>query len=165
MEAMSATPTLRPPGLTRRTFLGASAAGLALLVSGCTSSAPDEEQTVTSEQADGLAVQVSVQEALVGAYAAATAADPALAGGVTELAEQAAEQLERLRAAAPGSTPSASASAGTAPAGAGARPWLREQVAAAATSHATACLDQSGARAALLGSIAAGLRGHEGLLA
>ena len=37
--------------------------------------------------------------------------------------------------------------------------------AAAATSHGTACLDQSGARAALLGSIAAGLRGQEARLA
>ncbi|MCW2741550.1 MAG: hypothetical protein JWR45_1972, partial [Blastococcus sp.] len=41
----------------------------------------------------------------------------------------------------------------------------RGQVAAAATSHAAACLDQSGARAALLGSIAAGLRGQDGRLA
>ena len=43
--------------------------------------------------------------------------------------------------------------------------WLRGQVAAAATSHAAACLEQSGARAALLGSIAAGLRGQDGRLA
>jgi hypothetical protein len=45
------------------------------------------------------------------------------------------------------------------------RAWLREQVAAAATSHAGACVDASGARAALLGSVAAGLRGHEAALA
>jgi hypothetical protein len=38
-------------------------------------------------------------------------------------------------------------------------------VAAAADSHAAACLGQSGARAALLGSIAAGLRGQAGQLA
>jgi hypothetical protein len=38
-------------------------------------------------------------------------------------------------------------------------------VSAAATSHATACVEQSGARAALLGSIAAGLRGQDGRLA
>jgi hypothetical protein len=43
--------------------------------------------------------------------------------------------------------------------------WLRGQVAAAADSHATASVDQSGARAALLGSIAAGLRGQDGRLA
>jgi hypothetical protein len=101
----------------------------------------------------------------VAAYEAASAADPTLVDGTAELAAQATEQLERLRAAAPGSTSSATASAGSAPAGAGAKPWLREQVAAAATSHATACLDQSGARAALLGSIAAGLRGQDGRLA
>ena len=34
-----------------------------------------------------------------------------------------------------------------------------------ATSHATACVDLSGARAALVGSIAAGLRGQDGVLA
>jgi hypothetical protein len=45
------------------------------------------------------------------------------------------------------------------------RGWLREQVASAAASHAEACLDASGARAALLGSVAAGLRGHETALA
>jgi hypothetical protein len=162
---MSATSAVGPPGFSRRTLLGASAAALALLVTGCTSSPPDGEQTVTSEQADGLAVQVGVQEALVASYESATAADPALTDGIAELAAQAAEQLDRLRAAAPGSTSSASASAGGAPAGAGAKPWLREQVAAAATSHAAACLDQSGGRAALLGSIAAGLRGQDGRLA
>ncbi|TFV47185.1 hypothetical protein E4P43_15620, partial [Blastococcus sp. TF02A-35] len=49
--------------------------------------------------------------------------------------------------------------------GGGAQAWLRAQVAVAATSHAAACLGQTGARSALLGSVAAGLRGHEALLA
>jgi hypothetical protein len=163
---MSATFAPRPPGISRRTLLGASAAtGLALLITGCTSSPPDEREAVTSKQADQLAAQVGVQEDLVAAYDAAAAADPSLQPGVADLAAQAAEQLERLRAASPGSTPAASVSPAAAPAGAGAKPWLRERVAAAAGSHATACLDQSGARAALLGSIAAGLRGQDGRLA
>jgi hypothetical protein len=162
---MSATPALRPPGFSRRTLLGASAAGLALLVTGCTASPADVRKTVTSEQADELAAQLGVQEALVAAYESAAKADPSLAAGVKELAAQAGEQLERLRDAAPGTTPSASPSAAAAPAGAAAKGWLRQQVAAAATSHATACVDQSGPRAALLGSIAAGLRGQDGLLA
>jgi hypothetical protein len=38
-------------------------------------------------------------------------------------------------------------------------------VSAAAASHAAACVEQSGARAALLGSIAAGLAGQDGRLA
>jgi hypothetical protein len=100
----------------------------------------------------------------VAAFAAAGAADPGLAAEVAELAAQADEQLTRLRAAAPGSASSA-ASSGPAPAAPETRGWLRGQVAAAATSHATACLDQSGARAALLGSIAAGLSGQDGRLA
>ena len=162
---MSATPASRAPGFSRRTLLGASAAGLTLLVTGCTASPPDAREAVTSRQADELAAQVTVQEALVAAYEAAVAADPSLQGTVADLAAQAADQLDRLRAAAPGSTSSAATSAGAAPAGAGAKPWLRQQIAAAATSHATACLDQSGARAALLGSIAAGLRGQDGRLA
>jgi hypothetical protein len=166
---MSATPALRPPGFSRRTLLGASAAGLALLVTGCTSSPADVRKSVTSEQADELAAQLGVQEALLAAYGAAAKADPSLASGVQELAAQADEQLKRLRAAAPTTTPSASRStapsAAAAPAGAAAKGWLRQQVAAAATSHATACVDQSGPRAALLGSIAAGLRGQDGLLA
>ena len=45
------------------------------------------------------------------------------------------------------------------------RGWLRERVSAAAGAHAAACVEQTGARAALLGSIAAGLRGHEAALA
>jgi hypothetical protein len=83
---------------------------------------------------------------------------------VAELAAQAGEQLERLRAAAPGGAASAPSSP-AAPSGPDARAWLRGQVATAAASHAAACLEQSGARAALLGSIAAGLRGQDGALA
>jgi len=161
---MYPTPPPRPPGFSRRTLLAASAAGLALLATGCSSPPADERERVTSEQADELAVQVAVQEALVSAFAAAGAADPALAAEVAELAAQADEQLTRLRAASPGTTASASSPAGAPPAG-GARGWLREQIGATAASHATACLDQSGARAALLGSVAAGLRGHEARLA
>jgi hypothetical protein len=161
---MSPTPLPQAPGFPRRTLLAASAAGLALLATGCSSPPAAEREKVTSEQADLLSAQVAVQEALVAAFAAAGAADPALAAEVTELAAQADEQLTRLRAAAPGSSESA-ASPPAAPAAPEARAWLRGQVAAAATSHATACLDQSGARAALLGSIAAGLRGQDGRLA
>jgi hypothetical protein len=158
-------PTSRPPGFSRRTLLAATAAGVAFLAVGCTSSAADEREMVTSEQADGLSAQVAVQEAVVAAYTAAGAADPALAAAVADLAAQATEQLDRLRAAAPGSTPSPAATTGVAPAAPEARAWLRGQVAVAAASHATACLDQSGARAALLGSIAAGLSGQDGRLA
>ena len=162
---MSSPSALRPPGSSRRTLLTASAAGAALLVAGCTSGPPDPRKAVTSEQADELAAQLAVQETLVAAYEAAATADPALAAAVAELADQAAEQLERLRAAAPNSTSSAASPTPAPPAGPEAKGWLRAQVAAAATSHATACLDQSGARAALLGSIAAGLRGQDGRLA
>jgi hypothetical protein len=139
--------------------------GLALLAAGCSSPPADERETVTSAQADELAAQVSVQETLVAAFAAAGAADPALGAEVAELAEQADAQLTRLRAASPGGAVSASSTAAGVPAGPDARAWLRGQVAAAATSHATASVDQSGARAALLGSIAAGLRGQDGRLA
>ncbi|RBY86269.1 hypothetical protein [Blastococcus sp. TF02A-30] len=157
-------PTAAPPsrGFSRRTLLVASSVGVAVLAAGCTSS-PDEREQVTGRQADELAAQVGVQEALVAAYTAAGAAEPALAAEVADLAAQAGEQLDRLRAAAPGATSSAPAS--DAPPAGGARAWLRGQVAAAATSHATACVGQSGARAALLGSIAAGLRGQDGRLA
>jgi hypothetical protein len=154
----------RPPGFSRRTLLAASAAGVALLAAGCTSASPAEREKVTSEQAGGLAAAVTVQEGLVAAYTAAGAADPALSAEVADLAAQAEEQLTRLRAASPGGT-SAAASSSAAPTRPEARAWLRGQVAAAATSHATACLDQSGARAALLGSIAAGLSGQDGRLA
>ncbi|MBJ7452755.1 MAG: hypothetical protein JHC71_11820 [Blastococcus sp.] len=161
---MTSLPSSAPRGFSRRTLLVASAAGLALVAAGCTSSPPDEREQVTGEQADELLGQVGVQETLVAAYTAAGAADPALAGEVAYLAAQAGEQLERLREAAPGATPS-STSPGAPPSAAEARPWLRAQVATAATSHATACVNQSGARAALLGSISAGLRGQDGRLA
>ncbi|MBN1093515.1 hypothetical protein JKP75_13675 [Blastococcus sp. TML/M2B] len=161
---MSSIPSPGPRGFSRRTLLAASAAGLALVAAGCTSAPPDDRELVTGAQADQLFDQVGVQETLVAAYTAAGAADPALAGEVAELAAQAGEQLERLRAAAPGASPS-SVSPGAPASAEEARPWLRAQVAAAATSHAAACVTQSGARAALLGSIAAGLRGQDGPLA
>jgi hypothetical protein len=165
MAPMSPLPAPRPPGFSRRTLLAASAAGLAVLATGCSSPPADEREKVTSEQADELAAQVAVQEALVAAFTAAGAADAALAGEITDLAAQVADQLDRLRAAAPGSTASAAPSSAPPPPAPGTRSWLRTQVAAAATSHATACVDQSGARAALLGSIAAGLRGSDARLA
>jgi hypothetical protein len=163
MGAMSATSLPPLPAFSRRTLLAASTAGLALLATGCSSPPADERETVTSEQADELAGQVAVQEALVAAFASAGAADPALAAEVAELSAQADAQLTRLRAASPGAK--ASSSAPAAPVGADPRAWLREQVAAAAASHAAASVDQSGARAALLGSIAAGLSGQDGRLA
>ena len=161
---MPPLPDPRPPGFSRRSLLAASAMGLALLSAGCTSSPVADREKVTGQQADELAAQVAVQEALVAAFAAAGAAEPALATEVAELATQADEQLARLRAAAPGASASAAASSAPSP-GTGAKAWLRTQVAATAASHAEACLEQSGARAALLGSIAAGLRGQDGRLA
>jgi hypothetical protein len=160
---MSPLSTPPSPGFSRRTLLAASATGLALLVAGCSSPPADEREQVTSKQADALAAQVAVQQTLVAAFAAAAAADPALGAEVAELASQADAQLTRLKAASPGSSGSSSAAAP--PAGPDARGWLRTQVAAAADSHAAAAVDQSGARAALLGSIAAGLRGQDGRLA
>jgi outer membrane murein-binding lipoprotein Lpp len=159
---MSLTTPPPRPGFSRRTLLAGSAAGLALLVAGCSSPPADKREQVTSKQVDELAAQVAVQQTLVAAFASAGAADPALAAEVAELAAQADAQLTRLRAASPGTSASASSAA---PAGPDARVWLRAQVAAAADSHATASVDQSGARAALLGSIAAGLRGQDGRLA
>jgi hypothetical protein len=165
MAVMSAAISSLPASLPRRTFLVASAAGAALLVAGCTSSG-DEAPTVTAQQVDQLAGQLAVQEALVAAFATATQADPALGSGIADLTGQVQAQLARLRAAAPGPSGGAAAPSSAAPpAGPDARAWLRTQVATAATSHATACLDQSGARAALLGSIAAGLRGQDGRFA
>jgi hypothetical protein len=165
MEAMVPEPL---PPFSRRSFLAAAAVGLTVLVAGCTSSSSDGgEEAVTPAQADSLAEQVAVQEALVAAYAAAGAADPALQAAVAELATQAAAQLERLQAAAPGAgASSASTTASSAPAvGPDPKAWLREQVAATGRSHAAACVAQIGGRAALLGSIAAGLRGQEVRLA
>jgi hypothetical protein len=166
---MPPSPLPDRPGFPRRTLLAATVAGVAVLVVGCTAEPADPRERVTSAQADELAAQVAVQEALVAAFAAAGAADPALAGAVAEQAAQAQEQLDRLRAAAPGASASATASSAptssAAPRGPDVKAWLRAQVADTATSHATACLDQSGARAALLGSIAAGLRGQDAVLA
>lgn len=164
MAPMSSLPPPGPRGFSRRALLAASAVGLAVLAAGCTSSPPDERERVTGEQVDQLLGQVGVQETLLAAFTAAGAADPVLAGEVAGLVVQAGEQLDRLRAAAPGATPTA-VSPGAPPSPVEARAWLRAQVAAAAASHATACVNQSGARAALLGSISAGLRGQDGLLA
>jgi hypothetical protein len=154
-----------PRGFSRRALLVASA-GVALTAAGCTADSP-AGPVVSSEQADQLAGQVVVQEQLVEAYRAAAVADPALGAAVTVQAGQASDQLLRLQQAAP-SAASASASPSAAagpPPGADVRAWLREQVAVAAGAHAGAAADQAGARAALLGSIAAGLRGHEAVLA
>lgn len=161
------------PALTRRSLLAGSAAGLALLVTGCTSSSTGrKDAAATSTQAQALAKQIPVQQSVVDAYAAAKAADPALGAQTAALASQAAQQLTRLKAAAPAGSPSRSAASRSAasrsaasgatavPAGQDPGVWLRGQVGAAADSHATACVAQSGARAALLGSIAAGLRGQ-----
>ena len=162
---------LAVPVLSRRRLL--AAAGAVALLAGC-SFGEKPKPDVTPRQADQLAEQVAAQEALVAAFAAAAAAAPALGTKVADLADQARQQLDRLKAAAPGVTASSSpapsgssASAATAapPPGADVQGWLRQQVAATATAHADACLDQVGARAALLGSIAAGLRGQDGRLA
>jgi hypothetical protein len=154
---------------TRRSLLVAALAGTALAATGCTSSSGDDADAVTPQQVDQLAAQLQVQQTLVGAYERAFAASPELAAAAAALADQARVQLERLRAAAPGSSGTSSA-AGSAIAGppvdaAGARAYLRAQVATAADAHAAACPDFTGGRAALLGSIAAGLRGQDGQLA
>lgn len=165
-------PTTVPArGFSRRTLL--AGAGILALAAGCTSKG-DKRPPVSPQQADQLAKQVTVQESLVAAYAAAASADPSLGTEVTDLAGQAQQQLDRLKAASPSARTTAARSSG-APAPGSASPalapgpdvraWLRQQVAAAATSHAGACLDQAGARAALLGSIAAGLQGQDGRLA
>jgi hypothetical protein len=163
--------------LTRRSLLAAALAGTALAATGCTANSGNGADAVTRAQVDRLAAQVQVQESLVAAFERAFTASPQLAAAAATLADQARTQLERLRAAAPGtttasttaaSTPAASTTAAsTAPAvdAAGARAYLRAQVATAANSHAAACPDFTGGRAALLGSIAAGLRGQDGLLA
>ena len=101
------------------------------------------------------------------AFAAAGAADPALAAAVAELAGPGrASSWPGCRRPRPGSDVVGvrrrrrAPPAGTGRAGVAARPGRRGR-----HSHATACVDQSGARAALLGSIAAGLRGQDGQLA
>jgi hypothetical protein len=161
-------PDTAPRGLTRRALLASSAGALALLVSGCTSSGQQRDR-VTDRQAAAMAAQVRVQAALVAAYQAAGKADPALASATRELAAQAGQQLDRLRAAAPGAAPAGRSSAATSSAagpaaGQDATAWLVAQVTTTADSHAAACVQQVGARAALLGSIAAGLRGQAGQL-
>jgi hypothetical protein len=163
MAAMAVFPA-GPVRLTRRSFLAVSATGMALVATGCTSGGSDEGEPVTAAQVDSLADQVAAQELLVAAYAAATAADAGLAQQVAALAEQAGAQLERLRAASPGGATGSSPAAAPS-VGADVRGWLRGQVTGTADSHAAACLQQTGARAALLGSVAAGLRGHAARLA
>lgn len=160
---MRSTPPPAPAAFSRRALLAASA-GLALLTAGCTGDGPDAP-AVSTEETDRLAEQVAVQEAVVAAYAAATTADPALT--LSDLSAQAAEQLDRLRAAAPSAASSAAASGSTAPAvpTGDVRAWLRGQLSTAAAAHARACTASTGGRAALLGSVAAGLRGHEAALA
>jgi hypothetical protein len=166
------SPTSPGPGFSRRRLLAGSAAGVALLVAGCTPGSATSDPAARA-QAAALAAQVRVQEALVAAYRSAAAADAALGAQVQDLAAQADRQLARLRAAAPSrtagsgatATPTPAAAAPTPPAGQDVQGWLRGQVTAAADSHATACVQRSGAAAALLGSIAAGLRGQATLLA
>lgn len=160
---MPASTPLSSAAFSRRSLLAASAAGLGVLLVGCTSD--DGKAPVTAQQADELAGQVAAQQALVDAFAAAAAADPALGAAVADQSTQVGQQLDRLKAAAPGPSSSASSSAAAVPAGQDPRAWLRGQVTATADSHAKACLGQTGARAALLGSIAAGLRGMAGTLA
>ncbi len=156
--------TTSPAGFPRRRLL-AGATGLALLAAGCTSAASDGTAADAPAQDDRLADQVPVQESVVAAYDAAAAADPALGNLLGILAEQARLQLQRLREAAPDAPAPASAPGVVPPPGGDVRGWLRGQVAAAAASHAAACVDAAGAGAALLGSVAAGLRGHEAALA
>jgi hypothetical protein len=151
---------------SRRSLLVAALAGTALAVTACTGEAGDAADAVTPAQVDQLAAQVQVQEALVAAFTQAFAASPELATAAAPQADQAQAQLDRLRAAAPGAAASSSAAGPPAAVDpAGARAWLRAQVAAAADAHAAACPDFTGGRAALLGSIAAGLRGQDGQLA
>jgi hypothetical protein len=170
-DPLSASPlavvSSRP--FTRRSLLVAALAGTALAATGCTGSSADDADAVTPEQVDQLAAQVQVQETLVAAYERAFSAAPELAGSAAALADQARAQLQRLRDAAPGkagSSPGAGSST-AAPVldAAGARAYLRAQVATAADAHAAACPNFTGGRAALLGSIAAGLRGQDGQLA
>jgi hypothetical protein len=152
--------------ITRRGLLVAALAGTALAVAGCTGESGDDADAVTPAQVDQLAGQVQVQETLVASYERAFAASAELAAAAAVLADQAREQLARLRAAAPGSSAAGSAAGTPVPVdAAGARAWLRGQVSAAADAHAAACPDFTGGRAALLGSIAAGLRGQDGQLA
>jgi len=61
MAAMTPPSPSSPRGFSRRTLLAASAAGLAFLATGCTSSSADEREQVTSEQADELDAQALAQ--------------------------------------------------------------------------------------------------------
>ena len=156
--------------LTRRTLLLGVLAGTALTAAACTGSDGDASDAVTPEQVDQLAAQVQVQQTLVTAYDQAFTASAELAATAAVLADQARAQLDRLRAAAPGSSSSSTAgsTAGSSAAAVdppGARDWLRGQVTSAADAHAAACPTFTGGRAALLGSIAAGLRGQASQLA
>ncbi|MGY1857409.1 hypothetical protein [Modestobacter sp. SYSU DS0290] len=170
---MSAAGSPPPPAgaFSRRTLLAAALVGTASTVVACTADGGDPADAVTPQQVDQLAAQLAVQQTLVGAYEQAFAADPQLAAGAGTLAEQARTQLDRLQAAAPGVASSSTAASSSTPATAGvpdpagARAWLRTQVTAAADAHTAAAPTFSGARAALLGSIAAGLRGQDALLA
>ncbi|MQA35548.1 hypothetical protein [Modestobacter roseus] len=160
------SPPPRTGAFSRRTLLVAAMVGTASTAVACTGgSGGDPADAVTPQQADQLAAQLTVQQALVDAYDQAFAADPGLATAAATLAEQARTQLDRLQAAAPGATGSPAPTTGGGPGPADARAWLRTQVVAAADAHAAAAATFSGGRAALLGSIAAGLRGQEGLLA
>ncbi|MFQ1001323.1 hypothetical protein [Modestobacter sp. SSW1-42] len=159
---------------SRRSLLLGTLAGAAALATGCTGEPVETSDAVTPAQVDQLAAQVQVQEELVAAYDRALAAAPDLTATATGLAAQARAQLDRLRAAAPGAGASSSAppSPGApatgpdaAPDAAGARAWLRTRVTTTADAHAAACPAFAGGRAALLGSIAAGLRGQAGQLA
>ncbi|MGY2081377.1 hypothetical protein [Modestobacter sp. SYSU DS0657] len=160
------SPVPRAGAFSRRTLLAAALAGTAATAMACTAGdGGDPADAVTPQQADQLAAQLTVQQTLVRAYDQAFAADPELAAAAATLAQQARTQLDRLQAASPRATGSSAPPTGGGPDPAGARAWLRTQVVAAADAHAAAAPTFSGARAALLGSIAAGLRGQDGLLA
>ena len=165
------SPSLLSGPFSRRTLLVATLAGTTAAAVGCTADPGEDADAVTPAQVDQLAAQVTVQASLVAAYDQALAAAPELAATAAVLAEQARAQLDRLRAAAPGSTDGSSSSSSPAASSAapvptaGVREYLRGQVSAAADSHAAACPAFTGARAALLGSIAAGLRGQDRQLA
>lgn len=166
---MSDSPSRENPAgaFSRRALLVGALAGTAVVAVGCTGMAGGGADAITPAEADQLAAQVDVQTVLVGAYDDAFAAAPELAIAAAVLADQARQQLERLRAAAPG-TAASSSGASPSPAAldpAAARAYLRAQIAGAAAAHAAACPGFTGARAALLGSIAAGLRGQVGQLA
>jgi hypothetical protein len=110
------------PALSRRSFLAAaSAAGVALVVSGCTSGA-DGQEPVTAAQVDSLADQVAVQQSLVAAYAAAAAANSNFGKEIAPLADQATTQLRRLEKASPTSTSSWGGASPPAPPRGGAPP-------------------------------------------